>query len=109
MDKALFTPKNSKFNDKRRVFPEMLRALFAIGAQKEDGSDEKPLSDREKIMQEIEDTLTELRQAKNCFENAKDPEIIEACVYKIKSGEARYSYLLRKAKLLGERTPKISV
>jgi len=35
--------------------------------------------------------------------------MIEACIYEIKSAEARYSFLLRKAKRLTERENKISV
>ena len=50
------------------------------------------------LLNEIDDTLSELRYARALFESAYEPEIVEACVYKIKSAEARYNYLLRKAK-----------
>lgn len=53
---------------------------------------------RRTLLNEIDETLSELRYARACFENASDPEIVEASVYKIKSAEARYNYLLRKAK-----------
>ena len=56
---------------------------------------------RRALLRELDDTLAELRYARNCFENASDPEIVEACVYEIKSAEARYSFLLRKAKETG--------
>jgi len=53
---------------------------------------------RRALLKEIDDTLSELRYARALFESAYEPEIVEACVYKIKSAEARYNYLLRKAK-----------
>ena len=56
---------------------------------------------RRALLRELDDTLAALRYARNCFEHASDPEIVEACVYEIKSAEARYSYLLRRAKETG--------
>ena len=53
---------------------------------------------RRALLNEIDETLSELRYARALFESAYEPEIVEACVYKIKSAEARYNYLLRKAK-----------
>ncbi len=63
---------------------------------------------RRELLEDIEETLMNLRYARSCFENAKDPEVIEACVYEIKSAETRYSFLLRKAKLLGEKSSEIA-
>ena len=70
----------------------------------------KPAEDRQArqrrgLLRELDKTLAELRYARNCFEDASDPEIIEACVYEIKSAEARYSFLLRKAKETGLTRP----
>ena len=62
--------------------------------------EDDPLSEKRALLSEIEKALSDLRIARNCFEDARDPEMIEACVYEIKSAEARYSFLLRKAKLL---------
>lgn len=56
------------------------------------------LMSRRELLKEIDETLSELRYARALFESAYEPEIVEACVYKIKSAEARYNYLLRKAK-----------
>ena len=53
---------------------------------------------RRALLRELDETLDELHYARACFESASDPEMVEACVYKIKSAEARYAYLLRKAK-----------
>lgn len=56
--------------------------------------------ERQTLLSDIEEALTDIRHARNCFEEARDPEMIEACIFEIKSAEARYSFLLRKAKLM---------
>ena len=38
---------------------------------------------RRALLNEIDDTLSELRYARALFESAYEPEIVEACVYKI--------------------------
>lgn len=63
--------------------------------------DEGVLKKRE-LLSEIENAISDLRRARECFEEARDPEMIEACIYEIKSAEAKYSFLLRKAKRLAE-------
>lgn len=65
--------------------------------------------EKKQLLSDIEEALADLRYARGCFEEARDPEMIEACVYEIKSAEARYSYLLRKAKLIADYNSKISV
>ncbi len=66
-------------------------------------------AEKKQLLAEIEKALADLRYARSCFADARDPEMIEACIYEIKSAEARYSFLLRKAKRLTERENKISV
>ncbi len=66
-------------------------------------------SEKKQLLAEIEKSLADLRYARSCFADARDPEMIEACIYEIKSAEARYSFLLRKAKRLTERENKIPV
>ncbi len=56
--------------------------------------------ERRALLSDIENALDDIRHARNCFEEAHDPEMIEACIFEIKSAEARYSFLLRKAKLM---------
>ena len=68
----------------------------------------KPVEDQQKLekqalLEDIEKAISDIRYARLCFEDAKSPEMIEACIYEIKSAEARYSFLLRKAKLAAER------
>ena len=82
---------------------EKFSSLF-IKKQEDTISAEKKL-----LLSEIEKALADLRYARSCFADARDPEMIEACIYEIKSAEARYSFLLRKAKRMTERENKISV
>ncbi len=56
--------------------------------------------ERQALLEDIEQAISDIRYARNCFEEARDPEMIEACIFEIKSAEARYSFLLRKAKLM---------
>ena len=56
--------------------------------------------ERQALLSDIEEAISDIRYARNCFEEARDPEMIEACIFEIKSAEARYSFLLRKAKLM---------
>lgn len=74
------------------------RGLAALFSKPEEDPE---VVSRRALLRELDDTLAELRYARSCFENASDPEIVEACVYEIKSAEARYSFLLRKAKETG--------
>ena len=57
-------------------------------------------AERRNLLSDIEKALSDIRHARNCFEEARDPEMIEACIFEIKSAEARYSFLIRKAKLM---------
>ncbi len=67
------------------------------------------LSEEKKLLlSDIEQALDDLHYARDCFSAATDPEIIEACIFEIKSAEARYSFLLRKAKRLSEKEKQIS-
>lgn len=60
-----------------------------------------PTMEKRALLKELDLTLHDLHCARAAFEQASDPEIVEACVYEIKSAESRYSYLLRKAKETG--------
>ncbi len=77
---------------------------------KSEATPDKAANEKKYLLREIEDALSDLRYARNCFEEANDPEMIEACIYEIKSAETRYSYLIRRAKRLADKTTeKISV
>lgn len=97
MDKIL--GKESSFF--RKLFSETIATLTK---KKEPDLSEE----RKQLLADIEKALDDLRYARDCFSAARDPEIIEACIFEIKSAEARYSFLLRKAKRLSEKEKKIS-
>lgn len=58
--------------------------------------------DREKreILEAMRQTREELRQARAFFNDAREPELVEASVYEINALQARYAYFLRLAKEL---------
>lgn len=96
MEKVLNLLKIPQLRTRNRT-PRKIISWFSAVAEEESPE----VKSRRAILSEIDATLKDLRAARNCFENASDPEIVEACVYEIKSAEARYSFLLRKAKEAG--------
>lgn len=92
---------------KENAFLEKLRSrITSLFSKKQEDA---VSIEKKQLLEDIEQTLADLRYARSCFADARDPEIIEACVYEIKSAEARYSFLLRKAKLLASCSSKLSV
>jgi hypothetical protein len=53
---------------------------------------------RREILEALKDTHSQLTNARLGFDNVSDPELVDASVYEINSLQARYSYLLRKAR-----------
>ena len=56
-------------------------------------------------VQESEEWKDELRRAKkdwvsaqNYFENVTDPDLIDHAIYKLEAAEAKYTYLLKRAR-----------
>lgn len=98
MDKAI---------KKESIIREKIRTQLSSLFQKK--QEDTVSLEKKQLLSDIEEALADLRYARSCFEEARDPEMIEACVYEIKSAEARYSYLLRKAKLIADYNSKISV
>lgn len=99
MDKALKLFKNHLFLRTDATDDAMDRETSLRNILRGNRKKPSPQSvSRRALLNEIDDTLSELRYARALFESAYEPEIVEACVYKIKSAEARYNYLLRKAK-----------
>ena len=92
---------------KQTLFHEKMQDLFSFLFPKK-----QPVTisaEKKQLLSDIEEALSDLRYARSCFTHAQDPEIIEACIYEIKSAEARYNFLLRKAKLMSERYKNASV
>lgn len=54
---------------------------------------------------ELQDAALSLRCAYDRFNHVTDPELVEASIYEINSLQARYNYLLRRAKALHGGAP----
>ena len=52
------------------------------------------------LMEEIAQTRQELEDAYNHFQNASDPDLIDAYIYSGNAAWMRYSFLLRQAKII---------
>ena len=59
-----------------------------------------PRDEQLDLLESLEATQRLLRLAHDEFNRADAPELVEAAVYEIKMLQARYSYLLRRAKEL---------
>ena len=57
--------------------------------------------ERRELMEELYETQEELRRARMDFNYAEEPELVESYVYELNSIEARYAYLLRRARECG--------
>lgn len=55
------------------------------------------------ILKEIEAVRMELASCAARYEFLKDPDLVEACIYEMKSLTAKHRYLLREAKRNGVR------
>ena len=65
----------------------------AVKRQEEEAQQEK-----REILEALQTIRQDLRCARNQFNNANDPELVEACVYEINALQARYAYFLRLAR-----------
>lgn len=54
-----------------------------------------------RLLNEIETVRLRLETVAAHFECQSDPDLVEACIYEMKSLSARYRFLLREAKKLG--------
>jgi hypothetical protein len=60
--------------------------------------------ERLQLLKGMEQTRVELNQAYAQFNAHSDPDLVDSCVFTINALRSRYSYLLRKMKLLeGEK------
>jgi len=58
-------------------------------------------AERMELFDAINNTREQLRLARISFNNASEPELVDASIYEINSLQAQYSYLLRKVKEQG--------
>ena len=57
-----------------------------------------PPTELQLLQEELRRTQQELSLAYDRFNEAKEPELVEACIYEIKSINARFAYLYRSIK-----------
>ena len=59
----------------------------------------KPLPPKKNnLIEEIRNTVTELKNTRSWFDSESDADLIEASIYRLESLEAKYRYLLKIAK-----------
>lgn len=66
--------------------------------------EETPLErERRTLLEGLEQTRVQLNQARACFNQERDPDLIESYVFEINALRSRYSYFLRRVRELGEQ------
>ena len=73
------------------------RFMKVLGRRQEDRGEHERLE----LLDGLERTRVQIQQAYLQFDTVGDPDLIESSVFEIKSLQARYSYLLRQVKALG--------
>jgi len=53
------------------------------------------------LIESIREILSSLAAARSCFRESSDPDLLEAAVYEIKYLQARYAYLIGRARESG--------
>ncbi len=62
---------------------------------------ESPLEqERRALLEGLERTRLQINQAFSCFNQERDPDLIESYVFEINALRSRYSYLLRRVREL---------
>ena len=103
MDKAAVSMEIAR-KDTLNIKGHLLRLYKnLIRAHKDEDSMITP--EKRALLRELDETLYQLREARQTFERASSPEIIEAAIYEIKSAESRYGFLLRRAKQMDLKSP----
>jgi hypothetical protein len=80
----------------KQVVQNMTLAIFP-SAKKSDAAGEQ---EKREILEGMRQTREDLRAARDSFNNAREPELVEAAVFQINALQSRYAYYLRVAKEL---------
>ena len=74
-----------------------------------------PIHQRGKVSQEQEELMQSLKEAQRsldhaylAFDDITDSELVESCIFEIRSLQSRINYLLRQLKQLEERQTALS-
>ena len=59
--------------------------------------------ERRQLLEGMQQTRVELNQAYAQFNSHSDPDLIDSCVFTINALRSRYSYFIRRMKLLDEQ------
>jgi len=59
------------------------------------------------LVEDIHKILSSLAAARCNFRESSDPDLLEAAVYEIKSLQAKYAYLIGRARELGCAEPRV--
>lgn len=57
--------------------------------------------EKEKLLFDIKKVSAQIARIETCFQMTSDEDLIDSCIYEMESLNARYRYLLRRAKELG--------
>ena len=60
------------------------------------------------LMQSLQEAQTALTHANLSFDALSDPELVESCIFEIRSLQARINYLLRALKALESNQPPLA-
>ena len=64
-------------------------------------------TERREILDELRKVKDDLSNAYATFNNVREPELVEACVFEINSLQAQYAYYLRRAKECGSESVEV--
>ena len=78
----------------------MLRRISPIHQQG------KGSKEREELTRSLQEAQTALQHAYLAFDDLTEPELVESCIFEIRSLQARINYLLRRLKEQESREPQ---
>lgn len=76
---------------------DIMRRLFQRAQQEEHSP---AFMDYDELLRQIDQTKEEINTARNHFEQALDPTLIDCYIYEINAAQLRYQFLLRHFKTM---------
>lgn len=78
-----------------------MKANNILKYQDEDFYERRTLDDKELVLLNIEKAKEALHVAYAKFDLVTEPELVDSCIYELKSIQLKYQYLIQQAKELG--------